>query len=340
MRNTQRGFGLVELMIAMLLGLALSAAVIQVFVATRTTNRVQDSLSMIQENARFAMHFLGKEIRMAGYLGCSSIGNIKLSVIAKPPGDVEYVPVFGEDNVAAGNALAAVPGTDTLRIRRGSDESVKITGNLPPDNANVQIEDNKYNIKQKDFVLITDCVTGDIFRVTNSPKGAGQGKATLAHSNASNTRNRLSKIYGGDAEIFAFESTNFAVRDTGRDTVGGLPIYALFTQQIPISSGGVLGPAVEIIEGVENMQLSYGLDTDGDRSVDEYKTADAVTDWLEVLAVRVELTMVANDESVVGETGDVDAQSVYDSAGNLLDNADGRMRQVFSSVFAIRNRLQ
>ncbi|WP_372865308.1 PilW family protein, partial [Spongiibacter sp.] len=67
---------------------------------------------------------------------------------------------------------------------------------------------------------------------------------------------------------------------------------------------------------------------------------DAVTDWLEVLAVRVELTMVANDESVVGETGDVDAQSVYDAAGNLLENADGRMRQVFSSVFAIRNRLQ
>jgi type IV pilus assembly protein PilW len=191
-------------MIAITLGLALSAAVIQVFVATRTSNRMQDSLSMIQENARFAMAFLGKEIRMAGYMGCSSVGNIEPNVIAKPASDVDFIPVVGQDNVAAGHERDAVPGTDVIRIKRGSDETIKITGNLSPNNANVQIENNSIDIKQNDYVLIADCSTADIFRVTNSPKGEGKGKTTLAHASSNNSNNRLSKIYSGDADTFLF----------------------------------------------------------------------------------------------------------------------------------------
>ena len=48
-----------ELMIAITLGLFLSAAVIQVFLATNSSSKVQDSLAQVQENARFAMRFLG-----------------------------------------------------------------------------------------------------------------------------------------------------------------------------------------------------------------------------------------------------------------------------------------
>ncbi len=339
MKLRQGGFGLVELMIAITLGLALSAAVIQVFVASRASNRVQDSLSMIQENARFAMAFLGKEIRMAGYMGCSSLGNVSIHVIAQPSSEVDFVPVFGEENVTAGNERNAQPGTDTIRVKRGSDDPIKITGNLSPSNANVQIENNSLNVSQGDYVLLADCGTADIFRVTNSPKKKGEGQTTLAHSTASNRKNRLSKIYGGDAEVFGFETSHFFVRDTGRDTSSGLPIYALYSQQRTASSGGVMGPAVELVEGVENLQLSYGVDETNNRSVDVYRQADAVANWQNVMSVRVELTLVGNDENVVGETGTNTAQQVYDSNGQLLANNDGRMRQVFTSVFALRNRL-
>ncbi|WP_234701863.1 PilW family protein [Spongiibacter marinus] len=294
---------------------------------------------MIQENARFAMAFLGKEIRMAGYMGCSSVGNIEPNVIAKPASDVDFIPVVGQDNVAAGHERDAVPGTDVIRIKRGSDETIKITGNLSPNNANVQIENNSIDIKQNDYVLIADCSTADIFRVTNSPKGEGKGKTTLAHASSNNSNNRLSKIYSGDAEIFGFETTHFFVRDTGRKTAGGSPVYALYSQHRGLSSGGAEEPAIELVEGIENLQLSYGLDTSGDRAVDEYKAADAVADWLDVVSVRVELTLVGNDENIVGEDGDADAQTVTDRDGNTIANGDGRMRQVFTSVFALRNRL-
>ncbi len=339
MKSRQQGLSLVELMIAITLGLVLSAAVIQVFLASRSSYRVQESLSLIQESARFAMDYIGREVRMAGYMGCNSTGGITPNVIAKPPADAEFQAVEGVDNVASGNALGALPGTDVLNIRRSSSQAIRLTGNLTPNNANVQVEDNSLGFIQGDFVLISDCASADIFRITNSPKESGKGQTTLTHASNSNTSNKLSKIYGADAEVFGFVASTFFVRDTGRTTGGGNAVTSLYFRDRPIASGGVTSAATELVEGVENLQLAYGIDDDGDRSVDRYAGAASVTDWEEVLSVRVELTMVAMDEGVVGTTGSDNAQTVYDSAGNLINNADGRMRQVFTSVFALRNRL-
>lgn len=334
-----RGFGLIELMIAITLGLILSTAIIQVFLASRTTYQVQESLSMIQENARFGMHFMGKEIRMSGYMGCNSVGNIEVNVIAKPASAVDFLPLQGEDDVAKSNDFNALAGTDTLEIKRGSDDAVTLTGNLAPSNSSIQIEDNTYNIVKNDYVLVSDCTSADVFRVTNTPKEAGKGTTSLDHGSAANSSNRLSKIYGGDSEVFGFQTTRFFIRDSGRDTAGGQPIYSLYSQQRSLGSGGAMGAAVELIEGVENLQLEYGIDSDGDRAINRYVKAPAVADWNTVLSVRVELTLAANDVGVVGRSGQADAQSVYDTSGQLIDNTDGRMRQVFSSVFAVRNRL-
>jgi type IV pilus assembly protein PilW len=65
-----RGLSLIELMIAMVLGLTLSAGVAQVYVSTMITERSQDARLRLQENGRFALNFLSQEIRMGGYLGC------------------------------------------------------------------------------------------------------------------------------------------------------------------------------------------------------------------------------------------------------------------------------
>lgn len=63
----QRGFSLVELMIAVMLSLVLLGAVIQVFLSSRQTYELSDDLSRIQENGRFSLEFLAQNIRMAGY---------------------------------------------------------------------------------------------------------------------------------------------------------------------------------------------------------------------------------------------------------------------------------
>lgn len=339
----QRGFGLVELMISITLGLFLSAAIIQVFLGTSSSARVQDAQGQVQENARFAMRFLGKEIRMAGYAGCSSLGNIPINNIALPDAEVNFsmaTALIGSNDLGKGNDLDAVIGTDSLEIKRGSDEFMRITGNLPPDSANVYIEDNSIGLVQGDYVLITDCLNADVFRITNQPEGPGNGKAAFTHTKGQlNSMESLSKAYGADAEILGFETLRFFVRDSGRDTSAGDPINSLYMERRTVGSGGNMSSAIELVEGVEDLQLTYGEDTDGDRSVDVYRDAASVADWQAALSVRVELVLVSSSTNVVGASGSVQAQSTVDADGNLLANLDGRFRQVFTSVFAIRNKL-
>jgi type IV pilus assembly protein PilW len=66
----QNGLTLIEIMIALLLGVFLIGGVLGIFVNTRETYRMEEALSRVQENGRFAMEFIGRDLRMAGYSFC------------------------------------------------------------------------------------------------------------------------------------------------------------------------------------------------------------------------------------------------------------------------------
>ncbi|AKH68972.1 hypothetical protein IMCC21906_01294 [Spongiibacter sp. IMCC21906] len=344
-RDIQSGFGLVELMIAITLGLFLSAAVIQVFVASNSSSRLQDSLAMVQENARFAMRLLGEEVRMSGYMGCTSVGAVTVQNIAVPSNEVDFGPrtvYVGQDNLSGGNALGALAGTDAMQIKKASEEFIRINSATLPAADKLNVADNTLGLTKGDYVMVADCLNANVFRVSNTPVAAGNGASSFEHASGTyNSSGSLSKLYGPDAEIFAFETINYFVRDTGRDTPAGNPIYALFFQQRVAGSGGTMSAATELVEGVEDMQLTYGVDTNDDRAVDEYRSGAAITaaQWEDVLSVRISLQMVGPEENVVGKSGSADAQTVMDSSGTVIANNDGRFRQVFTNVFAIRNKL-
>ena len=63
----QKGLSLIELLIAMLLGLMLTAGALQMMLTSQEIYQTTDTLSRIQENGRFALNFLAKDFRMAGY---------------------------------------------------------------------------------------------------------------------------------------------------------------------------------------------------------------------------------------------------------------------------------
>ena len=63
----QKGLSLVELMVAMVLGLLITAAVIQLFLTNRQTFNLQQGIASVQEQGRFAVDFLSKEVMGAGY---------------------------------------------------------------------------------------------------------------------------------------------------------------------------------------------------------------------------------------------------------------------------------
>lgn len=327
------GFSLVEIMVALTLSLLLLGAVFQIFIGSKASYRMNEGLARLQETGRFAADILAGDIRMAGYQGCMTLDQITPNVIvANPPEDLDlYNPenvLTGEDNLAAGDDLVdnhrAVVGTDSLTIRKASSSGADLTGNMTADNANIQINGNPAGFEQNDILMITDCANADIFQASSVSNSSGT--ITIAHANNVNTTNRLSKAYQDDATVMAFESITYYVADTNRDNETGDPIYGLYAQR--------LDDTVELVAGVEDMQVLYGVDINADGSVDDYVNAGAVADFTNVLSVRVALLV----SSVTPATTQADT-ATYELLDKTVDPADGRyLRKVFAFTATVRNR--
>ncbi|MCT8948863.1 PilW family protein [Pseudomonas iridis] len=70
MRRQNRGFGLIELLVALALGLIVVLGVVQIFIAAKNTYVSQNSAAAMQEDARFVLSKMIQEIRMVGMFGC------------------------------------------------------------------------------------------------------------------------------------------------------------------------------------------------------------------------------------------------------------------------------
>ncbi|MDH3527912.1 MAG: PilW family protein [Gammaproteobacteria bacterium] len=339
LQNTysQRGFSIVELMVAAAVSLVLMAGVTHVYVGSKSTYRVQEGLSRVQENGRFALELLGRKIRMAGYQGCANPRLLTPSIIiASPPPEAVFdlkTVVIGYDNVAAGNGFGssgARPGTDVIEMRGASASGMELDGNMATDNANLQFTTNSENIVAGDYLFISDCETADIFQAT-SVSATSDGKITVAHANSSNTTNRLSKAYLADAFMLKQEFSTFYIMDTGRTNQTGAPIYSLYETDIK-------GVEREFISGIDDMQITYGLDTSPspDSTAEVYRDAATITAadaWQRVVSVRLAL-LLSTPEDVGPEP-----VAYTDLSGTLISNpGDRRLRRRFVETVTIRSR--
>ncbi|WP_258223915.1 prepilin-type N-terminal cleavage/methylation domain-containing protein, partial [Stenotrophomonas sp. HMWF003] len=123
-RMRQAGLSLVELMIAMVIGLLLMLGVIQVFIASQAASRLSEGVARVQENGRFALDFLERDVRMAGHMGCVNdqghivreLGSPRISTGATPgngsPLDFNVsVQGYEAPGTAPGNTLVAGGGS-------------------------------------------------------------------------------------------------------------------------------------------------------------------------------------------------------------------------------------
>jgi type IV pilus assembly protein PilW len=103
-QGIQKGFTLIEIMIALLVGAFLLVGILQIFLSSRQTYQMQENLSRLQENGRFAMDMVARDIRMAGYWGCLKsvgVGNMDITGLNDNTANLDNI-----DN-----------GTDTLTLR-------------------------------------------------------------------------------------------------------------------------------------------------------------------------------------------------------------------------------
>ncbi len=109
MKKHQLGMTLIEIMIALLVGLFLLAGLYQIFISGKQSYRLSDGQSRMQENARYALEVLSHDIRLAGYMGCSGVTASNPVVIANNPLIAPSVHA-GNANVVAASVVTGGNG--------------------------------------------------------------------------------------------------------------------------------------------------------------------------------------------------------------------------------------
>jgi type IV pilus assembly protein PilW len=339
LRRRQHGLTLVELMVALIAALVLMAGAVQVFIANKTTFRTQEGLARVQESGRYAIERIGRSVRGAGFFGCAGRNAVTPNVLASdPPADLAAfstgIPVAGLDDVGASNTFNAAAGTDVLTLRGAGDEGVGLTGNLTAINANIQIGSGYDRFYQGDLVLVTDCQTADLIRKTNQRGDEkADGKETIAHSNGSNIDNRLSKPYGADAYVLKPFAHSYFVKDAGRTNAAGKAIRSLYRRDLA-------GNDAEIVEGIADLQVLYGVDRDANNSADQYMSATQVNGanaWGDVVSVRVSL-LADSVEGVLQQRASYQFMPISSTPITPAEDDDRRLHQEFTGLFTLRNR--
>ncbi len=323
-----RGVTLIELMVALTIGSFLMIGAVTVLTQSRTAYRVMESAARLQENARFALDALEPDIRMASFFGLTSRSN-KIQGRATPQAPIPRGLSVGNDcgpnwaiNVAEevsgtnngygwtcpAYGRAAQPAADTVVVRRVSEAP-----NTPPlTRGTLYVQSARFEDSQ---LFVGPLVPAGY------PPATSQTHRLIVHGYYVSAHSSL---------------------DTPGNDVPSL--------RVKILVGGARGPRIvdqEVLPGVEDLQVQFGIDTDDvgavDRgSIDRYvNPGDPILDPLSgafnpdatILTVRIWLRLRAERP----ENGFTDTMSYVYADQDVPAPNDGFRRTVISTTIYLRN---
>jgi type IV pilus assembly protein PilW len=295
------GFSLIELMIAMTIGLILLTVLATLFDQTTSGRNALERISRLTENSRFAADIIGDDIRHAGFYG--NFMPPSDAIFADPsPCDWDVIdvarigwdpgapaPVFPaqlmgyDDPVAAVTAIAClpnrVPGTDVLVIRRAG--SATVTG------AAITL--------QNVYVQASQCVNdAPSLRVSNTAALFTLRTAACDPALLAPVRRYLVRVY-------YVSSCNECSPSDGVRTLRRLEFIDGGTRNVPLA------------EGVEQFQVEYAFDTNDDGSPEQFLTTISggttpTSRWSNVVALRLHLLLRSTESAGAANT----SPAVYD----------------------------
>lgn len=336
-RPTQRGFSLPEFMIAITIGLIVLAAMGTVYVSSRRSYRMQDNSWQLQDSGRFALEYLIKDLRMAGFRGCNSGAITPVNTLnngtafdyafsvglqgSEATGPSTWAPAL--DAAITSASPAPLGGRDVITVRRALEPGIGVTAPFMPDSAAALHVDPNNGLQQSDIVLVTDCTAAAILQISNAdPNTSG----TIAHNTGvatspGNATRDLGKVFGGDAEVMKLTTVTYFVAAS-----------ALVPGSNSLWRRKDGGAPEELAQGVDDMQILYGEDTDGDRTANRYVPANGVTDMNHVVSLKVSLLTASLQDNVTS------TPQPYAFNGVAVTPTDHRLRRVYTSVISLRNR--
>ncbi|OUD14180.1 PilW family protein [Thioflexithrix psekupsensis] len=353
--RTERGFSLIEIMIALVISLILMAGVLTIMSSSKRTYLLQDELGQLQENARFALDDIAFNVRMAGFYGCSA---------SRPMGLAAAAPIRGWDNesiitafrgadgtylvnptVKTANAGKNEPASDILQVAtlgRSTnlcDGSVNTNAATNISNLNTSTGSELF-LPNADYPLgsslvLADCGGGRVYRVA-----ARTGDKVRIEGSFERTYGCPVDLFSGEESVIRYEvrAIDKDDNDSARDRVDGFALFRTDPNNPPNMR--------LLVDGVENLQVRFGVDTDspGDGVANRYVpiTQNVIG---RVVSVRITLLMrtpnfqgtlpeVTNPESY---TFTLDPDVVYQPMRDNLTNEQGYRHRIFTTTVQVRN---
>ena len=294
----QLGLTLVELMVALVLGLVVIGAVVNLFLTNRQTYRTTENLARMQENLRIAYELMARDVREAGATACGSTNIANLlngtpsiwswqgeTLTAYAPGAI--LPSFALDNVTAGSpVLSVVKGSDPaneIRVIKHDQRDAPLTLSSI---ANLQRGDILFVCKTPYAAIFqatdVDANSRTVSHATSGDVTPGNcvGYFPPASTASCNPRSPDEYISFTDGTLVKFQRILWYV---GTNVRGGTSLYRKVGNEKP----------VEMVPDIDQLTLSFlYTDINGSR----YLPLDNVPDWTKVQAVRILVRSVSMDK--------------------------------------------
>jgi len=299
----QQGHTLLELMLSLSLGLFILTASLSFYQSTQKAQKMQKVIGIAKENAKFAFDLIKSDIQMAGFYGC--ISKLKESHITNTlnnPDDFKWnflQAIFVSKNSGAKQwsppldaslVNADVYTGDVLTLRYADRQEFNIAAHDSNDAPIKTTEKN--NLRRYDYALVSDCVSGSIFQKTNSSTGSLTIKhniASVPNKYAGNATEDLGYTFSDKAKLRRLYSISYYIaKKTGR-------IPALYRKE-------GARRAEEVISGIADLQLRFGIDNNADGAMDTYLSADqvqAANQWNKVVLLNLSIVSKAYKEHVI-----------------------------------------
>lgn len=300
------GYSLLETLLSVAISISLSLIIIYSYVTVRRIYQVNVNMNRMQNVAYFAQQLLAHDIRTAGFIGC-----IKLSsnVNIQHPSDIDLTTNNSLHGYASNQlpadmksiAKVVVPGTDLIVIEKMSDQLMPLTTIV------------KHSIyMNNELIIISDCNKAKIVRYP--------GDSVI--TSEINKQDNFSSL----AQTAPLVKVVYYISDTTRKTLKGEPILALYRKNL----WGIKNEQTEIIDGIENMQIRYGIKSNTSKQIN-YSPATQITDWTNIVAVKIYLLLIS--------MADVNyIKQPYQFMGEKLIASDQRMRREWVVITALRER--
>lgn len=340
--SMQRGFTLIELMIALLLGILLSGAIISVFLEGKSNFIQDDEVARVQENGRYTLRLLSREVGMAGFFGgepdAVDINGGAIGTDCGPSGENWLLIGATSKDTANPSAHIASP----LEVIDGSDNTSDSYFQCLTDGLVLDTTDILVVKRASDSAVIEDGVWQAPVSALDANRyylwTSNRGQGTTELKQGGDLSGDLGSIAsaGSGSDVWEYKAALFYV-----GTDDGVP--SLCKKELEDSGGGISIQRC-LVQGIENIQYELGIDIDGDKVPDQYISgdsyppvipADGGEDADTIVAVRVHILVRSINE--INSMPAVSKTFRLGGGTTVTTPTDRYYRMVMSTTVSVRN---